>query len=52
MATALLAAPREAVGETKALITEAQLRGGSEQLVAERRAQLRLLRSRLDVTPR
>jgi enoyl-CoA hydratase/carnithine racemase len=52
MATALLAAPREAVDETKALITEAPLRGGSEQLVAERRAQLRLLRSRLDVTPR
>lgn len=48
MAAALLAAPHAAVSETKALIAGAPLRDSTEQLLAERRAQLRLIRSRLD----
>jgi enoyl-CoA hydratase/carnithine racemase len=50
MTEALLAAPHEAVSETKALIADAALRSRTEQLQAERRAQLRLIRSRQDAS--
>ena len=48
MVAALLAAPHAAVSETKALLNDALSRNSATQLLAERRAQLRLLRSRLD----
>jgi enoyl-CoA hydratase/carnithine racemase len=40
----LLAPPRKAVAETKALLLDAAQRGPAEQLVAERQAQLRRIR--------
>lgn len=44
LAAALLAPPRAAVAETKALLLGAALSGADEQLLAERRAQLRRIR--------
>jgi enoyl-CoA hydratase/carnithine racemase len=44
LVAALLAPPRDAVVETKALLLGAALRGPAEQLLAERQAQLRRIR--------
>jgi enoyl-CoA hydratase/carnithine racemase len=44
LVAALLAAPRAAVAETKALLLGAATRGPVEQLLAERQAQLRRIR--------
>ncbi|MDT7600673.1 MAG: hypothetical protein QOK26_2750, partial [Pseudonocardiales bacterium] len=44
LAGALLAPPRDAVAETKALLLGAARRGPAEQLLAERQAQLRRIR--------
>ncbi len=44
LVTALLAPPRDAVSETKALLLGAALRSPAEQLLAERQAQLRRIR--------
>jgi enoyl-CoA hydratase/carnithine racemase len=51
LVTALLAPPRDAVSETKALLLGAALRSPAEQLHAERQAQLRRIRHLANVHP-